>query len=77
MKQNKKEAQNQKEPMLPSGVRTDSNVSESIALHSMCETVRTVSLTPSMTSTRVSEGVWHVWVLLFLLNISVNRNKGL
>lgn len=77
MKQNKKEAQNQKEPMLPSGVRTDGNVSESIALHSVCETVRTVSLTPSMISTRVSEGVWHVWVLLFLSYISINRNKGL
>ena len=77
MKQNKKEAQNQKEPMLPSGVMTDSNVSEIIALHSMWEAVRTARLTPSMTSTRVSEGVWHVWVLLFLLSISVNRNKGL
>lgn len=77
MKQNKKEAQNQKEPMLPSGVMTDSNVSEIIALHSMWEAVRTARLTPSMTSTRVSEGVRHVWVLLLLLHILINRSKGL
>ena len=63
--------------MLPSGVVTDSNVPESIALHGTWEAVRTASLTPSMTSTRVSEGVWHVWVLLLLLYILINRNKGL
>lgn len=43
---------------------TDSNILESIGLHSMWEAIRTASLVPSMISTRISDGVGLMWVLL-------------